>query len=74
MQNEKAKAIAVLANIYDPVRLEEEKDLLSVASVDHLEFESSVSYSDVFKSKEIRLAFFTGAGLQVKNRSHVFGF
>ncbi|KAH7670931.1 Sugar/inositol transporter protein [Dioscorea alata] len=65
MKNEKAKAIAVLAKIYDPVRLEEEKDLLSVASVEDLEFENSVSYSDVFKSKEIRLAFFTGAGLQL---------
>lgn len=65
MKNEKAKAIAVLAKIYDPARLKEEKDLLSVASVEDLEFENSVIYSDVFKSKEIRLAFFTGAGLQL---------
>ncbi|KAJ0972999.1 hypothetical protein J5N97_020958 [Dioscorea zingiberensis] len=62
MRNKKAKAITALAKIYDPDRLEEEIDLLSDV---YVEPGNSVSYFDVFKSKEIRLAFFTGAGLQV---------
>ncbi|KAG1331302.1 Inositol transporter 1 [Cocos nucifera] len=63
-ENEKAKAIAVLANIYDPDRLEEEIDMLAAGSDDEFQPEKSVSYFDVFKSKEMRLAFFAGAGLQ----------
>ncbi|KAJ0977174.1 hypothetical protein J5N97_012648 [Dioscorea zingiberensis] len=64
LKNEKEKAVAVLAKIYDPDRLEEEKELLSVASDENVESKNSVRYLDVFKSKEMRLAFFAGAGLQ----------
>ena len=66
MQNEKEQAVLVLSRIYDPDRLEEEKDLLSAAADENTEFRDSVRYLDVFKSKEMRLAFFAGAGLQVK--------
>lgn len=66
LQNEKAKAIAVLSKIYDPDRLEEEIEMLAACSDDEFQPEKSVSYFDVFKSKEMRLAFFVGAGLQVK--------
>nr|CAD1836996.1 unnamed protein product [Ananas comosus var. bracteatus] len=62
-KNEKARAIEVLSKIYDPDRLEEEIDLLAVSSLDDRS-KKSVSYLDVFRSKEIRLAFFAGAGLQ----------
>ncbi|XP_038989657.1 inositol transporter 1 isoform X2 [Phoenix dactylifera] len=64
LNNEKAKAVAVLAKIYDSDRLEEEIDQLAAASDDEFQSEKSVSYFDVFKSKELRLAFFAGAGLQ----------
>jgi SP family myo-inositol transporter-like MFS transporter 13 len=64
LQDEKAQAIAVLEKIYDSDRLEEEVELLASSSMH--EFQSdNTSYLDVFKSKELRLAFFTGAGLQV---------
>jgi SP family myo-inositol transporter-like MFS transporter 13 len=62
-KDEKAQAIAVLEKIYDSDRLEEEVELLASSSMH--EFQSdNTSYLDVFKSKELRLAFFTGAGLQ----------
>ncbi|XP_038986794.1 inositol transporter 1-like isoform X1 [Phoenix dactylifera] len=64
LKNDKAKAIAVLAKIYDPDRLEEEIDMLAAASDDEVQPEKSVSYFDVFRVKEMRLAFFAGAGLQ----------
>ncbi|OVA04606.1 Sugar/inositol transporter [Macleaya cordata] len=64
MKNEKSEAIAVLAKIYDPDRLEEEIEQLSVALEEETLSKSSVKYGDVFKSKEIRLAFLAGAGLQ----------
>ncbi|KAH7681313.1 Sugar/inositol transporter protein [Dioscorea alata] len=64
MKNEKEQAVSVLSKIYDPDRLEEEKVLLSAASDENIEFKDSVKYLDVFKSKEMRLAFFAGAGLQ----------
>ncbi|KAJ6841489.1 inositol transporter 1 [Iris pallida] len=64
-RNEKAKAVAVLSKIYDSAeRLEEEIDLLSVASSENIHSTSTISYLDVFRSKEMRLAFFAGAGLQ----------
>lgn len=69
MQNEKEQAVSVLSKIYDPDRLEEEKVLLSVASDENIESKDSAKYLDVFKSKEMRLAFFAGAGLQVKSCS-----
>ncbi|RZC47528.1 hypothetical protein C5167_040469 [Papaver somniferum] len=64
MKNEKSEAIAVLSKIYDPDRLEVEVDLLSAALEEETLSENSVKYTDVFKSKEIRLAFLAGAGLQ----------
>ncbi|XP_073013112.1 inositol transporter 1 [Typha latifolia] len=64
MKNEKAKASSVLAKIYDSDRLEEEMDLLAVLSIRDTRSKNSVSYLDVFKSKEMRLAFLAGAGLQ----------
>ncbi|PIA29729.1 hypothetical protein AQUCO_05800082v1 [Aquilegia coerulea] len=63
MKNEKSKAIIVLAKIYDTDRLEEEIDQLSVA-LEEEDQKNAVKYWDVFKTKEIRLAFLAGAGLQ----------
>lgn len=67
-QNEKAKAIEVLAKIYDSDHLEDEIDQLTVASENDYQ-SKNIRFWDVFKSKEIRLAFLAGAGLQVKGRS-----
>ncbi|KAJ3696854.1 hypothetical protein LUZ61_000559 [Rhynchospora tenuis] len=64
MKDKKSKAIAVLENIYDSDRLKEEIDQLADASRKDSQSKKIVSYLDVLKSKEIRLAFFTGAGLQ----------
>jgi MFS transporter, SP family, solute carrier family 2 (myo-inositol transporter), member 13 len=68
-QDEKAKAIAVLEKIYDSDRLEEEVELLASSSMNEFQSDNTGSYLDVFKSKELRLAFFTGAGLQVCSAS-----
>ncbi|KAG0492189.1 hypothetical protein HPP92_005587 [Vanilla planifolia] len=64
LKKDEAQAICVLSKIYDPDRLEQEIDLLAIASDVDLDSEKTVSYLDVFRSKEIRLAFFAGAGLQ----------
>uniref|UniRef100_A0A1D1XDD2 Putative inositol transporter 1 n=2 Tax=Anthurium amnicola TaxID=1678845 RepID=A0A1D1XDD2_9ARAE len=64
LKKDKVEAVSVLAKIYDPYRLEEEIGLLSMASKTDIQPKNSVGYLDVFKSKEIRLAFFAGAGLQ----------
>lgn len=64
LKKDKAQAISVLSKIYDPDRLEEEIDLLALASHEDLSSKNTVSYLDVFRSKEIRIAFFAGAGLQ----------
>ncbi|KAK7310320.1 hypothetical protein RJT34_07766 [Clitoria ternatea] len=62
-KNRKEEAITVLANIYDFDRLEDEVALLTTQSEqDHQK--RDIRYLDVFKSKEIRLAFLAGAGLQ----------
>ncbi|KAF0891772.1 hypothetical protein E2562_010960 [Oryza meyeriana var. granulata] len=63
-KDEKAKAISVLEKIYDTDRLEEEVELLASSSMHEFQSDSSGSYLDIFKSKELRLAFFAGAGLQ----------
>lgn len=63
-RDEKAKAIAVLEKIYDSDRLEEEVELLASSSMHEFQADNTASYLDVFKSKELRLAFFAGAGLQ----------
>ncbi|KAK1270885.1 Inositol transporter 1 [Acorus gramineus] len=64
LKKDKSEAVSVLAKIYDPGRLEEEIDLLSIAYEDEIQSKHGASYRDVFKSKEIRLAFLAGAGLQ----------
>ncbi|KAF8391827.1 hypothetical protein HHK36_022165 [Tetracentron sinense] len=64
LKHDKSKAIAVLAKIYDPYRLEEEIDQLAAAAEEELQSKNAVRYRDVFRSKEIRLAFLAGAGLQ----------
>ncbi|CAN1189793.1 Inositol transporter 1 [Linum perenne] len=61
IKNDETKAIAVLARIYDIDRLEDEIEHLSASSRKE---EDRVTYFDVFKTKEIRLAFLAGAGLQ----------
>ncbi|KAM0024964.1 putative major facilitator, sugar transporter, major facilitator superfamily [Helianthus debilis subsp. tardiflorus] len=60
----KSEAIVVLSKIYDPFRLEEELDQLSSALEEEKQRKNAISYLDVFRIKEIRLAFFAGAGLQ----------
>nr|KJB71889.1 hypothetical protein B456_011G145900 [Gossypium raimondii] len=64
VQNEKDKAIAVLSKIYDIARLEDEVDHLSAALEEEQQRKHTVRYLDVFRTKEIRLAFLAGAGLQ----------
>ncbi|XP_020584667.1 inositol transporter 1 isoform X2 [Phalaenopsis equestris] len=63
-KKEKVQAISVLSKIYDSDRLEEEIDLLASASTEDLCSNQTVSYFDVFRSKEMRHAFLAGAGLQ----------
>ena len=65
MQDDKAKAIAILSKIYDVARLQDEIDHLTITEEEECQNRNDVKISDVFKSKEIRLAFFVGAGLQV---------
>lgn len=67
LQKDKSKAISVLSKIYDPHRLEDEIDQLATALVEEAQRRSAVRYWDVFKSKEMRLAFLAGAGLQVNS-------
>ncbi|KAJ9178594.1 hypothetical protein P3X46_010468 [Hevea brasiliensis] len=64
MKDDKDKAIMVLAKIYDIARLEDEIDHLSASSEEDRQKQNNIRYLDVFKSKEIRLAFLAGAGLQ----------
>ncbi|KAI3823132.1 hypothetical protein L1987_04563 [Smallanthus sonchifolius] len=64
MKKSKSEAIVVLSKIYDPFRLEEELDQLSSALEEEKQRKIAISYLDVFRIKEIRLAFFAGAGLQ----------
>lgn len=67
-QKEKSDAIAVLSKIYDPLRLEEEIDQLATALEEEHQRKIKVSYFDVIRVKELRLAFFAGAGMQVIRR------
>ncbi|RDY03900.1 Inositol transporter 1 [Mucuna pruriens] len=64
VKNRKEEAIAVLAKIYDFDRLEDEVALLTTQSEQDRQRRDDIRYRDVFKSKEIRLAFLAGAGLQ----------
>ncbi|KAI3798228.1 hypothetical protein L1987_33499 [Smallanthus sonchifolius] len=59
-----SEAIATLSKIYDPDRLKDELQQLSTALEEERRGRSSVRYKDVFRIKEIRLAFVAGAGLQ----------
>lgn len=65
IQSDKDKAIVVLARIYDFDRLEDEIEHLSSALEEERQKKNTIRYLDVFKTKEIRLAFLAGAGLQV---------
>lgn len=64
LKKDKSEAISVLSKIYEPYRLEEEIDQLSIALEEERLRKNAVRYMDVIKSKEIRLAFLAGAGLQ----------
>ncbi|KAG9141351.1 hypothetical protein Leryth_001809 [Lithospermum erythrorhizon] len=64
MKKDKNTSIVVLSKIYDPLRLEEEISQLAFALEEEYRRKSVVSYLDVFRTKEIRLAFIAGAGLQ----------
>ncbi|KFK35168.1 hypothetical protein AALP_AA5G248600, partial [Arabis alpina] len=60
----KVESIQVLAKIYDISRLQDEIDHLSATAEEERVKKRTVGYLDVFRSKEIRLAFIAGAGLQ----------
>ncbi|OWM87926.1 hypothetical protein CDL15_Pgr000343 [Punica granatum] len=62
--NKKDEAVTVMSKIYTLDRLEDEIDHLSASSEAERLKKNNVRYQDVFKSKEIRLAFIAGAGLQ----------
>ncbi|KAI9115160.1 hypothetical protein K1719_014173 [Acacia pycnantha] len=64
MQNRKDEAVSVISKIYDTDRLEDEVEYCCAQLEEELEKQSRVRYLDVFKTKEIRLAFLAGAGLQ----------
>ncbi|PKI67285.1 hypothetical protein CRG98_012302 [Punica granatum] len=64
MKNKKDEAVTVMSKIYTLDRLEDEIDHLSASSEAERLKKNNVRYQDVFKSKEIRLAFIAGAGLQ----------
>lgn len=56
----------MLSKIYDVARLEDEIDYLAAQAEEERHKKKDVSYLQVFKRKEIRLAFLVGAGLQVR--------
>ncbi|PWA42957.1 inositol transporter 1 [Artemisia annua] len=60
MKKSKTGAI-VLSKIYDPYRLEEQLDQLSAPLEEEHPHKNAISYLNVFRMKETRLAFFTGA-------------
>uniref|UniRef100_A0A2N9F409 Major facilitator superfamily (MFS) profile domain-containing protein n=1 Tax=Fagus sylvatica TaxID=28930 RepID=A0A2N9F409_FAGSY len=64
MKNDKSKAISVLSKIYGFARLEDEIDYLTDQLEAECQKKSDVRYLDVFRRKEIRLAFLIGGGLQ----------
>jgi SP family myo-inositol transporter-like MFS transporter 13 len=66
VQNDKSKAISVLSKIYGFARLEDEIDYLTDQLEAECQKKSDVRYLDVFRRKEIRLAFLIGGGLQVR--------
>ncbi|XP_057431866.1 inositol transporter 1-like isoform X3 [Lotus japonicus] len=64
LKNRKEEAISVLRNIYDYERLEDEVNYFDSVSQQELQKRMGIKSMDVFRSKEIRHAFFVGAGLQ----------
>lgn len=64
MQKDKSQAAEVLSKIYDPIRLEDELELLAIAEEEERQQEA-VSIMDVFRIRELRLAFLAGGGLLV---------
>lgn len=64
LKKDKTQAISVLTKIYDANRLEDEINLLTLASNEDLGSKKTILYFDVFRSREMRLAIFAGAGLQ----------
>ena len=66
VQDHKSKAISVLSKIYDFSRLEDEIDYLTTQIEEERQKRANIRYMDVFRIKEIRLAFIVGAGLQVR--------
>lgn len=66
IKNRKHEAVRVISNIYDLARLQDELDFLSAETeVERQKNNKNVKIGDVFKSKEIRLAFMVGAGLML---------
>ncbi|KAE9618595.1 putative major facilitator, sugar transporter, major facilitator superfamily [Lupinus albus] len=65
IKNRKDEAVDVLSKIYDIDRLEDEVEFLTAQSEQDRQKRKNVRFMNVFKSKEIRLAFLVGAGLQV---------
>ncbi|KAG4984758.1 hypothetical protein JHK87_029507 [Glycine soja] len=62
IKNRKNEAVHVLSKIYyDPARFHDEVDFLTTQSAQERQ---SIKFGDVFRSKEIKLAFLVGAGLQ----------
>lgn len=64
MQSRENDAVIVLGKIYGFDRLEDEVALLTAQSQQDCQKRDNVGLWHVFKSKEIRLAFLAGAGLQ----------
>ncbi|KAL2329445.1 hypothetical protein Fmac_017026 [Flemingia macrophylla] len=63
IKNRKNEAVDVLSKIFDVARLEDEVDFLTAQSEQERQKRSNIRFTHVFKSKEIRLAFFVGGGL-----------
>ncbi|RYR05165.1 hypothetical protein HN51_041622 [Arachis hypogaea] len=64
LKNRKEEATNVLSRIYPSPRLEDEIDILEAHMEQEQKDKVKVKYSDVFKLKEIRVAFICGARLQ----------
>ncbi|XP_028798521.1 inositol transporter 1 isoform X3 [Neltuma alba] len=64
MKDRQNEAVNVLSKIYDFARLEDEVEFLRVQSEQDHQKTKEIKYWDVFKFKQIRLAFLAGAGLQ----------
>ncbi|CAL0309591.1 unnamed protein product [Lupinus luteus] len=63
IKNRKNEAVDVISKIYDLSRLEDEIDFLTAESEQERQRRNNIRMMDVFKSKEIFLAFLVGGGL-----------